>query len=71
MKRLLSLVLAGVMMCTMPVYAEESNVLETEALAEIIANAYGKMKCDEKYANKSQILEAIEKNKILSEHVIT
>ena len=34
MKRLLSLVLAGVMMCTMPVYAEESNVLETEALAE-------------------------------------
>lgn len=33
---------------------------EVEALAEIIANAHGKMKCDEKYANKSQMLEAIE-----------
>ena len=34
MKRLLSLVLAGIMLCSMPVYAEESTVIETEACLE-------------------------------------
>ena len=38
---------------------------ETEALAEIIANAYGKMKCDEKYVNKSELSAAMEYVKIL------
>lgn len=38
---------------------------ETEALAEIIANAYGKMKCDEKYVNESDLAVAMERVKCL------
>lgn len=33
---------------------------EVEALAEIIANTYGKTKCDEKYANEVDLSKAME-----------
>lgn len=38
---------------------------EIEALAEIIANSYGKMECDEKYVNESDFLKAMEHVKYL------